>query len=66
MQGNGAIHQVPVPEQEEEKGPNAEGSEEEVRDAARADDGDQTDPDELQIGEEGPVRYYEDSNERLI
>ena len=42
-------------------------SEEEVQNVARAnEEGEESDPDELEVGEEGPVRYHEDAEERVI
>ena len=40
---------------------------EEVQNVAKdQDDGDESDPDVLEVGEEGPVRYHEDAKERVV
>ena len=44
----------------------AEGSEEGRNAAEDNESSDDSDPDDLEVGEEGPVRFYNKRNERLI
>ena len=43
-----------------------EGQEEDRGGAEAHESSDDSDPDELEVGEEGPVRYYNNRNERFI
>ena len=64
-QGDAAIVEEPELQILEEL--NQEPIEEEVQNVARDDDDSfESDPDELEVGEEGPVSYHEDTKERVV